>query len=348
MSVMKGICRPAMTDVNFEQALAAANAPLANGDRNRQVGPGEPRFELYHFALSLCSQKVRACLDEKAACYVAHDINLQMPLLGNYDPAYVRLRLMGAPDRPLATQYTGRSSVETEGFDPAVVPTLADLNAQRVIVDSMAICRYVDRQIGTGPPLVPEPLAASVAEEIGIVDCTPHVALLYGAHPDGDFRPRRLRDNMPGVHDRKIDKISKARARVADDPRLAAAFDAKTSKEEAARNFVATDESMRQAVSETVAIVAALEYRLDSDRPFLCGDSYTMADLFWAVSLFRLEWLGASFCWTGGHRLNDTPRPLVEAYATRLFARPSFQSAIIHWPDMPRSEFVSHHYAARD
>jgi len=337
-----------MTPVNFEQALAAANAPLENGDTYRQVGPGEPRFELYHFALSLCSQKVRACLDEKAACYVAHDINLQIPLLGNYDPDYVRLRLLGAPDLPLARAYTGRSSVETEGFDPAVVPTLADLHEQRVIVDSAAICKYVDREIETGPNLVPKPLAARVAAEIDIVDSTPHVALLYGAHPDGDFRPQRLRDNMPGVHDRKIDKIRKARTRVADDPRLAAAFDAKISKEEAGRNFVATDESMRQAVSETVAIVAALEDRLGPDLPFLCGNSYSMADLFWAVSLFRLEWLGASFCWTGGHRLNDTPRPLVEAYATRLFARPSFQSAVICWPDMPRSEFVSHHYATQD
>ena len=333
-----------MTNTRFEQALAAANTPLGEHDINRQCGPGEPRFELYHFALSLCSQKVRACLDEKTACYVAHDINLQMPLLGNYDPDYVRLRLMGAPDRPLAVSYTGRSSVETEGFDPAVVPTLADLDAQRVIVDSVAICRYVDQVIGTGPCLLPEDISDTVAAELHIVDSTPHVALLYGGHPDGDFRPERLRNNMPGMHDRKIEKIRKARALVAQDPQLAAAFDAKIRKEEAARSFVSTPQSMRQAVSETVDIVAALEDRLACDKPFMFGERYTMADLFWAVSLFRLEWLGAAFCWTGGHRLNRTHRPLVEAYASRLFARPAIQSAIIRWPDMPRSEYVSHHY----
>lgn len=337
-----------MTDSNFERVIAAANAPLDQRAMNRQVGPGEPRFELYHFALSLCSQKVRVCLDEKAASYVAHDINLQMPLLGNYDPDYVRLRLMGAPDRPLATSYTGRSSVVTEGFDPAVVPTLADLQEQRVIVDSVTICRHIDRVIQTRPSLVPEESASAVTSEIEIVDSTPHVALLYGAHPDGDFRPRRLRENMPGVHDRKIEKIREARSRVKDDPQLVAAFDAKISKEEAARDFVATPQSMRQAVSETAAIVAALENRLDPHKPWICGDFFTLADLFWAVSLFRLEWLGASFCWTGDHPLNATRLPLVEAYTARLFERPSVQSAVIHWPGVPRSEYVSHYYDEND
>ncbi len=335
---------PWMTGNTFDKALAAANAPLDRRDLNRPIGPGEPRFELYHFALSLCSQKVRACLDEKAASYVAHDINLQMPLLGNYDPNYVRLRLMGAPDRPLVTSYSGRSSVATEGFDPAVVPTLADLQKQKVVVDSVAICKHIDRVIRTRPPLVPDPLAGAVDAEIEIVDSMPQVALLYGGHPDGDFRPRRLRENMPGVHDRKIEKIREARSRVAGDPQLAAAFDAKIRKEEAARDFVATPRSMRRAVVETVAIVAALENRLEPEAPWICGETFTLADLFWAVSLFRLEWLGASFCWKGDHPLNATHRPLVEAYAARLYALPSVQSAVIHWPGVPRSEFVSHHY----
>ena len=104
------------------------------------VGDGTPRFELYHFALSLCSQKVRATLAEKAVAYSAHDINLSMPLLGNYDPAYVRLRLAANPNAELAIGYTGRSSVETEGFDPAVVPTLVDHHGACVIADSVRIC----------------------------------------------------------------------------------------------------------------------------------------------------------------------------------------------------------------
>ncbi len=73
---------------NLDDLVAAANAPLTDPEMNRIVGTGTPRFELYHFALSLCSQKVRACLAEKNATFVAHDINLQMPLLGNYDPGY--------------------------------------------------------------------------------------------------------------------------------------------------------------------------------------------------------------------------------------------------------------------
>ena len=81
----------------LENLVAATNAPLNDPDMNRTVGSGTPRFELYHFALSLCSQKVRICLVEKGADFVAHDINLQSPLLGNYDPAYVKLRMTAHP-----------------------------------------------------------------------------------------------------------------------------------------------------------------------------------------------------------------------------------------------------------
>ena len=75
----------------------AANAPLSDPEMNIVIGDDQPRFELYHFALSLCSQKVRLCLMEKGASFAAHDINLQMPDLGNYDPNYVKLRLSAEP-----------------------------------------------------------------------------------------------------------------------------------------------------------------------------------------------------------------------------------------------------------
>ncbi len=74
------------------ELLAAANLPLTDPEKNRIVGTGEPRFELYHFPLSVCSQKVRTCLAEKRVAYVSHDINIQP---GNYHPDYIRLRLAG-------------------------------------------------------------------------------------------------------------------------------------------------------------------------------------------------------------------------------------------------------------
>lgn len=329
---------------DISQLVKATNLPLTDAKMNVVVGAGKPRFELYHFALSLCSQKVRVCLAEKGTSFLAHDINLQMPLLGNYDPAYVRLRMSANPGLKFATGYTGRSSVETEGFDPAVVPTLVDHEAGIVVVDSAEICRHIDRVTKTRNSFIPPDLSEDIAGEIAIVDGTPHVAVFYGAHPDGDFRPERLRKGMPGVHNRKIEKIRAARNLAGGDRALVAAYDAKIAKEEAGREFVATPARMRLAVDEIVEIVGALEERLGDGREWICGDRFTLADLVWAVSLFRLKWLGMAFVWEGASKLNDTKRLAVEVYGTRLFRRPAFRAAAIDWPGVPRSEYVAEYY----
>ena len=41
---------------DLQRLLDAANAPLTDPARQRTVGPAPARYELYHFALSLCSQ----------------------------------------------------------------------------------------------------------------------------------------------------------------------------------------------------------------------------------------------------------------------------------------------------
>ncbi len=329
---------------NLGALVAAANAPLTDTEMNRTTGTGTPRFELYHFALSICSQKVRTCLVEKDASFVAHDLNLQMPFMGNYDPGYVRLRLAANDGSNFATGYTGRSSVETEGFDPAVVPTLVDHVAGVVVVDSVAICRHIERVTEPKNSLVPVHLEQDIAYEMDVVDATPHVAVLYGAHPDGDFRPERLRKGKPGVHDRKIVKIKTARDMVLDDPDLVAAYDAKIAKEEAAKKFVTTPDLMRAAVREITTIVADLDSRLKDGRDWICGDKFTLADVMWGVSLFRLKWLGMAFVWDGGHPLNSEKQSMAAAYGERLFERAAFRKAAIDWPGVPQSEYVADHY----
>lgn len=326
---------------DLEQFVAAANAPLTDPALNRTIGNVDARFELYHFALSLCSQKVRVCLAEKGASYIAHDINLQLPQLGNYDLAYVRLRMSANADVRFATEYTGRSSVASEGFDPAVVPTLVDHSSREVVVDSLAICQHIDETFQGATRLVPPNARNAVLKELEIVDETPHVAVFYGAHPEIDFRPERIRRGMPGVHDRKIAKIRTARELAADDPDLLAAFDAKIAKEEAGKTHVLSPQRMRESTSEIVGIVQDLDQRLSDGREWICGDVFSLADIFWAVSLFRLKWLGMEFAWSGGHTLNRMARPSVAAYAPRLFKRPAFRTAAIDWPGMPQSEFIA-------
>lgn len=325
-------------------AIDATNRSLTDPERNITIGADAPQFELYHFALSLCSQKVRATLMEKGASFRAHDINLSLPHLGNYDPDYVNLRLMGHPGGEFARGYTGRSSVETEGFDPAVVPTLADLEGGDVVTDSARICRHIDRQVTTGSELIPNELEGEILFEIKAVDDTPHVALLYGAHPEIDYRPAAIRKNMTGVFDRKIEKLRMAHAQAADAHLVQAALEAKIAKEEAARDFVATPDDMRRVVEEVVGITAALETRLSDGRPFVTGDTFTLADIVWAVSLFRFKWLGMAFLWEGGHALNAIAHPHAERYGAMLFDRPAFRASCIDWPKVPRSEYVADHY----
>jgi 2,5-dichlorohydroquinone reductive dechlorinase len=296
--------------------------------------------------MSLCSYKLRTVLDEKAAAYVSHDIDIFPPDIKNYYPEYVRLRLAGGADlvHRFVQGYTGRSSTETEGFDPCVVPTLVDHEAGRVLVNSKRMCLYLDAAIDTGTKLVPPALRAAIERQLDVVDRTPHVAALYGVHPGEDRRPAFVRRDMVGVHDAKIAQLEKNRALVPNEPLLQAAYDHKIKKEAAAREFVRTAADMRSALDEFRVIVANLDKDLSATgQKWLLGDDFTLADVFWAASLFRMRWLGLGYLFDGVGAGATMPR--VRAYCDRLLQRPSVQRAIVRWPLHPPSEHVPELYA---
>ena len=55
-----------------------------------------------------------------------------------------------------------------------------------------------------------------------------------------------------------------------------------------------------------------------------------MADVTWAINLYRMQWLGVASLW------KDLPR--VQEYATALYKRPSIWNAVIKFPSpMPES-----------
>ncbi len=318
--------------MNFNETVDKANSNFTNAHRNKVVGMAQgsnPHFELYHAAPSLCSMKVRTVLAEKNIPYISHDLNLPVrkEMVECYLPDYVRLRLLGAPDAELARGYTGQSSVTTEGFDPCVVPTLVDHEQERVVVDSSRICTYLDEQTPE-PKLVLEALAGQIAEQIALVDQAPHVASLYGAHPDHDPRPKGLKINITGVHAKKIVKLKEAREWAYDEPTLVAAYDAKIAKESSAGEFVYQAEQMRQAHKAMDAHVGALEEQLGSHNgEWVMGDRYTMADILWTTSIYRMKWLGLGSAWEG-----NAARPRVNAYVAKAFDRPSFRAGVIEWP----------------
>lgn len=326
-----------MTDRSFEELVAAANEMLAHPRRDTTVGSGNgspeaaPRFEVYHSAPSLCSFKVRTLLFERGIPFRSHDMNIlpaDNTIPENYRPEYVRLRMHGAPNARLVDGYTGVSSVTTEGFDPCVVPTLVDREQETVVVDSARICEHLDREWNQGERLMPDAMANEVRAQIDRVDQAPHVAALYGAHPDGDNRPGGLRANIKDVHGKKIAAIETVLAEAGDSDELLAAYRAKISKESNAHKFVYDGERMRAAHRGMDEHVGALEAQLESHRhPWVLGDAYTLADIMWTNSLYRMKWLGMGHFWERG-----SVRPRVVEYAERAFERASFRRAVIGWP----------------
>jgi glutathione S-transferase len=321
-----------------ELEALAASARAAIRDPARITIEGDdpnPRFELFHAASSLCSQKVRAVLAEKSLGWRSSE----MIILGamgpeglvpaeHYGPAYVRLRLVAG--RELATRfvaaYTGRTSVQTEGFDPCVVPLLVDYEAQRVIADSKRICSYLDSISPQPLRLVPEDARerADVMRQVGIVDEIPNLAMLYGFHPEDDRRPEALREVMQTVYDVKLMALERMIAGNANEPELVAAYRAKVVKETAGRSLCKDAKFQRNSRSHVGIVLADLERDLaERAFPSLTRDArtFTLADVVWGVNLVRMQYLGLASMWDA--------LPRVKAYFAALVRRPSIRKEAI-------------------
>lgn len=323
VQIKKDVLDRLVADVNARLTIKSANRVIG------RAGAGQPRFELYHGSLSLCSFKCRATLAEAGAAYTSRAVSIMpngkaIPL--NYRPEYVRLRLKGQESPHFVSGYSGASAVGVEGFDPCVVPTLVDHQEGRVVIDSKDICNYIDAQ--TGSTLVPPELEKAVEYQVDLVDQAPHVALLYGADPEGDRRPGGLASSLLGVHGKKVRALNAVIAHIGDsEPELLAAYKAKIAKENAAGAFIATPAQMADAIVRARAHVADLQAHLSThSSDWVCGDTYTMADIVWTISLYRLVWLGYGEFWAAG-----TGHDRVADYYTRAIERPSFKSAVREW-----------------
>ncbi len=316
------------TRASLIEMTAAARASMADPARSTIVNSRPPlRFELFHAASSLCSQKVRAVLHEKDLSYRSNDM-LILSTMGSeglvaaehYSPAYIRLRLVAA--RELKCEYvdgySGRTSVETEGFDPCVVPLLIDHEAGRVIADSQRICIYLDG-ISQEPhgliPLAPD-ARAEVMRQVGIVDRIPNGALLYGFHPDADLRPEALKASMQTVYDYKVMALQRLIADNVDEPELVAAYRAKIAKESGGKKVCRDPVFQRTARGQTGQLLDNLERDLASGSfGFSNGHDFSLADVLWGVNLVRLNYLGLASMWDA--------LPHVTRYFDLLAKRPS-------------------------
>jgi len=99
---------------------------------------------------------------------------------------------------------------------------------------------------------------------------------------------------------------------------------------------------MQGVLKEIKELIAELENDLNATGgEWLIGDRFTLADAFWAVSLFRLQWDGFGYIWETDDAVHY---PKVLAYSKRLYRRPSFERAVIKWPLNPPSPHVMEYY----
>ena len=299
------------------------------GDAGEIVGAlAEPRFDLFHAANSICSHKVRVVLAQLGTAYRSHVLNI---FAGQtFLPGHVRLRLIGCARGGLALvqAHTGSTAASTGGCDPAVVPTLIDRQTGEVIVDSKAICRYLDAQAAEPDRLCPGAFRAAIEAQLDVVDNLPNYQMLVGKPAGADPRPRALQANA-GV-DFSMSKVARCDryiAQFAGDQALVQAYGAKRSKELMAVQTLFSQDAVTGAYAKADDACSQLERRLQvKSGAWLFGDAVTMADLFWAVELLRMKNLGAQHLWEGGRR------PAVEAFVGAAERLPSIQSAVLTWP----------------
>ena len=235
---------------------------------------------MYYVPPSFYSQIVRLALAEKA---VAHDTQFVIPgppSFESYSAWYMRLNPNGT------------------------VPTLQ--HDGRTMSESRDILRYVDTRFGETRLWTERPDTGEVDTWIDRLYGIPVREMSYGSP-----RIRKLGKFINGK------RLNNLHQRLVDEPELMAVYAAKIRDIEGFSHN-ALDEDHVAGVMDQVLDTLDLIDAAVTDRPFLAGDDYTMADLVWTVGVARLIMLGLS-------PLNE--RPALKDWYERMKLRPSFVEA---------------------
>ena len=208
--------------------------------------------------------------------YLSHDLNM---FVGQtYLPGYVRLRRLGCEHHggTLVSHHSGSTSAAAHGSDGAVVPTLVDWGTGEVVVDSHRICLHLDGQMAEAERLRPAPLAASIEEDLDLIDHMPNYQMLMGRTGSGGPSTATLKDKGGAFSRRKVAWCDQYLEEYGDDPKLTAAYTAKRAKELSAADDLFSSEAMRSAYDRAEAGLVALERKLvGRDARRLYGDRPT-------------------------------------------------------------------------
>ena len=265
-------------------------------------------IHLFHFPLSLDSQKVRQGLEELGVQWQSHPILLSAQQ--QFSPSYVRIN------------------------SRCVVPTL--VIDGKVTTDTINILELLAARFGTANKCFDtseeekEPVnywidkAASLFIE----------ALTYG-HVEGVKKPFPLGSASESgrSHQDKVDLLTRLIDTYKKDPTLRAAYEKKRAVIEATKEAMVAPGQMSAIVDATRIELEDLAQQLASGQftggGWLASDVFSLADVQWGAVLYRLQWVGLQpLLWE-----DDS---IISAYAEKLFAKASFQTGVVQWSKVGR------------
>ena len=265
-------------------------------------------IHLYHFPLSLDSQKVRQGLEELGVQWQSHPILLSAHQ--QFSPSYVRIN------------------------SRCVVPTL--VIDGRVTTDTINILDLLAARFGPANQCF-----ETSEEEKALVNYWVDKAaglfieaLTYG-HVEGVKKPFPL-GNATGSgrsHQDKVDLLSGLIETYKKDSTLKAAYEKKRAVIEATKEAMVAPGQMSAIVDATRVELEDLAHQLASGQfargGWLVSDVFSLADVQWGAVLYRLQWVGLQpLLWE-----DDS---IISAYAEKLFAKASFQTGVIEWSRVGR------------
>ena len=263
---------------------------------------------LYHFPLSLDSQKVRQGLEELGVQWQSHPILLSANQ--QFSSSYVRIN------------------------SRCVVPTL--VIDGKVTTDTINILDLLAARFGPANRC----FQTSEEEKALVNDWVDKAAglfievLTYG-HVEGVKKPFPLGNASDSgrSHQDKVDLLSGLIETHIKDPMLKAAYEKKRAVIEATKEAMVMPGQMSAIVNATRVEIEDLAHQLASgqfaDGGWLASDAFSLADVQWGAVLYRLKWVGLQpLLWD-----EDS---IISAYAERLFARASFQTGVVQWSRVGR------------
>ena len=265
-------------------------------------------IHLYHFPLSLDSQKVRQGLEELGVQWQSHPILLSAHQ--QFSPSYVRIN------------------------SRCVVPTL--VIDGRVTTDTINILDLLAARFGAANQCfeTSEEEKALVKYWVDKAAGLFIEALTYG-HVEGVKKPFPLGNATDSgrSHQDKVDLLSGLIETYKKDLTLKTAYEKKRAVIEATKEAMVAPGQMSVIVDATRVELEDLAHQLASGQfahgGWLASDAFSLADIQWGAVLYRLQWVGLQpLLWE-----EDS---IISAYAEKLFAKASFQTGVIEWSRVGR------------